>query len=171
MELQRALGRTLAEDVTSRVDVPSFDRAAMDGFALFARDTYSAREDVPVRLLLLGSIEAGILPTIEVHLGHAVEIATGAMMPKGANAEVMVEHVDVEATGIAIKKPVTVHENVISAGSDVMAGELVLRRGAVLTEREIGVLATIGCREVNVFEPPRVGIRRPAMRSCLLDRR
>src|SRR5674536_146439 len=130
----------------------------MDGFALIARDTYSAREDAPVRLPLLGSIEAGILPTIEVHPGQAVEIATGAMMPKGANAEVMVEHVDVEATGIAIKKPVTVHENVISAGSDVMAGELVLRRGAVLTEREIGALATIGCREVNVFEAPRVGI-------------
>jgi molybdenum cofactor synthesis domain-containing protein len=156
--LQHALGRTLAEDVTSRVDVPSFDRAAMDGFALIARDTYAAKEDAPARLQLLGSIEAGILPTIEVHLGQAVEIATGAMMPKGANAEVMVEHVDVEARGIAIKKPVTVHENVISAGSDVMAGELVLRRGAVLTEREIGALATIGFREVNVFEAPRVGI-------------
>jgi putative molybdopterin biosynthesis protein len=156
--LQYALGRTLAEDVTSRVDVPSFDRAAMDGFALIARDTYAAKEDAPARLQLLGSIEAGILPTIEVHPGQTVEIATGAMMPKGANAEVMVEHVDVEARGIAIKKPVTVHENVISAGSDVMAGELVLRRGAVLTEREIGALATIGFREVNVFEAPRVGI-------------
>jgi putative molybdopterin biosynthesis protein len=156
--LQRALGRTLAEDVTSRVDVPSFDRAAMDGFALIARDTYSAREDAPVRLPLLGSIEAGVLPKFEVHSGQAVEIATGAMMPKGANAEVMIEHVGVEAKGIAIKKPVTIHENVISAGSDVMAGELVLRRGAVLTERDIGALATIGCREVNVFEQPRVGI-------------
>jgi putative molybdopterin biosynthesis protein len=156
--LQHALGRTLAEDVTSHVDVPSFDRAAMDGFALLARDTYSAREDAPVRLPLLGSIEAGVLPKFEVHSGQAVEIATGGMMPKGANAEVMVEHVDVEAMGIAIKKPVTIHENVISAGSDVMAGELVLRRGAVLTEREIGALATIGCREVSVFEPPRVGI-------------
>jgi putative molybdopterin biosynthesis protein len=158
LALQRALGRTLAEDVTSRVDVPSFDRAAMDGFALIARDTYSAREDAPVRLPLLGSIEAGVLPKLEVHSGQAVEIATGAMMPKGANAEVMIEHVDLEAKGIAIKKPVTIHENVISAGSDVMAGELVLRRGAVLTEREIGALATIGCHEVNVFEPLRVGI-------------
>jgi putative molybdopterin biosynthesis protein len=158
LALQRALGRTLAEDVTSCVDVPSFDRAAMDGFALIARDTYSAREDAPVRLPLLGSIEAGVLPKLEVHSGQAVEIATGAMMPKGANAEVMIEHVDLEAKGIAIKKPVTIHENVISAGSDVMAGELVLRRGAVLTEREIGALATIGCHEVNVFEPLRVGI-------------
>ena len=130
----------------------------MDGFALIARDTYSAREDAPVRLPLLGSIEAGVLPKLEVHSGQAVEIATGAMMPKGANAEVMIEHVDLEAKGIAIKKPVTIHENVISAGSDVMAGELVLRRGAVLTEREIGALATIGCHEVNVFEPLRVGI-------------
>jgi len=156
--LQRALGRTLAEDVTSRVDVPSFDRAAMDGFALIARDTYSAREDAPARLPLLGSIEAGVLPEFEVRSGQAVEIATGAMMPKGANAEVMVEQVDADAKGIAIKKPVTIHENVISAGSDVMVGELVLRRGAVLTEREIGALATIGRAEVKVFEPPRVGI-------------
>ena len=158
MELQRAFGRTLAENITSCVDVPSFDRAAMDGFALIARDTYSAREDAPVRLRLLGSIEAGILPKVELHSGQAVEIATGAMMPKGANAEIMVEHVDVEATGVAIKKPVTVHENIISAGSDVMAGELVLRRGTVLTDREIGALATIGFHEVNVFEMPRVGI-------------
>jgi putative molybdopterin biosynthesis protein len=156
--LQHALGRTLAEDVTSLVDVPAFDRAAMDGFALIARDTYAAREDAPARLPLLGSIEAGVLPRFEVHSGQAVEIATGAMMPKGANAEVMVEHVDVDANGIAIKKPVTIHENVISAGSDVMAGELVLRRGNVLTEREIGALATVGRAAVTVFERVRVGI-------------
>ena len=156
--LQDALDRTLAEDVTSLVDVPPFDRAAMDGFALIARDTYAAREDAPARLPLLGSIEAGVLPRFEVRSGQAVEIATGAMMPKGANAEVMVEQVDVDAKGIAIKKPVTVHENVISAGSDVMAGELVLRSGTVLTEREIGALATIGRAAVTVFERVRVGI-------------
>jgi putative molybdopterin biosynthesis protein len=156
--LLHALGRKLAEDVMSHVDVPAFDRAAMDGFALIARDTYTAREDAPTRLPLLGSIEAGVLPHFEVRSGQAVEIATGAMMPKGANAEVMVEHVDVDANSIAIKKPVTAHENVISAGSDVMAGELVLRSGTVLTEREIGALATIGRAGVTVFERVRVGI-------------
>jgi len=156
--LQHALGRTIADDVTSRVDVPSFDRAAMDGFALVASDTYTAKEDEPTQLRIVGSIQPGIRPQYDVRPGHAAEIATGAMMPRGANAEVMVEHVDIEGETIAVRKPVTLHENVISAGSDVMVGELVLRAGTVLTEREIGALATIGQPDVKVFERPRIGI-------------
>ncbi|MDD1721193.1 MAG: molybdopterin biosynthesis protein, partial [Euryarchaeota archaeon] len=156
--LRSAFGRTLAEDVTSQVDVPSFDRAAMDGYAVKARDTYTAREDLPTELRLTGSVQAGVLPQYEVRPGEAVEVATGAVLPKGANAEVMVEYVDIVSDNVVVRKPVTVHENVISAGSDVMVGELVLRKGTVLTEREIGALATIGQAEVAVFEQPRVAV-------------
>ncbi len=156
--LHLALGRTLAQDVVSTIDVPAFDRAAMDGFAVVARDTYAAREDEPVHLRCIGAIPAGIPSDQMLRSGEAIEVATGAMMPTGADAEVMVEHVEIRDRAIEVRRPVSVHENVISAGSDVMAGELVLRKGGVLTEREIGALATIGCAKVTVFKPLRVGV-------------
>jgi molybdenum cofactor synthesis domain-containing protein len=156
--IEMAFGRTLAYDVISSVDVPPFDRAAMDGFALIASDTYAANEMNPVTLKHIGSLPAGMFPVHEVNQHEAMEIATGAMMPKGADAEVMIEYVDVRGDDVVISKAVTIHENVISAGSDVMAGELVLRKKTPLTEREIGALATIGLRDVAVYKKPKVGL-------------
>ncbi|MGZ4921072.1 MAG: molybdopterin biosynthesis protein [Halobacteriota archaeon] len=156
--LHLALGRILAKDVVSTIDVPAFDRAAMDGFAVIAQDTYAAREDAPVHLRCVGTISAGVPLDRTLSPGEAIEVATGAMMPTGADAEVMVEHVEVRKRAIEVRRPVSIHENVISAGSDVMAGELVLRKGVVLTEREIGALATIGCAKVAVFKQLRVGV-------------
>jgi putative molybdopterin biosynthesis protein len=156
--IEAAFGRTLAYDVISSIDVPSFDRAAMDGFALIASDTYPANESDPVTLKHVGSLPAGVFPVHEVKRHEAMEIATGAMMPKGADAEVMIENVDVRGDDVVVRKAVAIHENVISAGSDVMAGELVLRKSTLLTEREIGVLATIGLRDVAVYKKPKVGL-------------
>jgi putative molybdopterin biosynthesis protein len=156
--IEAAFGRTLAYDVISSIDVPPFDRAAMDGFALIASDTYAANELDPVTLKYIGSLPAGVFPVYDIKHHEAMEIATGAMMPKGADAEIMIENVDVRGDDVVVRKAVTIHENVISAGSDVMAGELVLRKSTLLTEREIGVLATIGLRDVAVYKKPRVGL-------------
>ncbi|MGZ4903285.1 MAG: molybdopterin biosynthesis protein [Halobacteriota archaeon] len=156
--LRLALGRMLAQDVVSTIDVPAFDRAAMDGFAVTAQDTYAAREDEPIHLRCRGAISAGTPSDQTLSPGEAMEVATGAMMPTGADAEVMVEHVEIRGRSIEVRRPASVHENVISAGSDVMAGELVLRKGVVLTEREIGALATIGCAKVAVLKPLSVGV-------------
>ncbi len=156
--IEAAFGRTLAYDVISSIDVPPFDRAAMDGFALIASDTYAANESDPVTLKHIGSLPAGVFPVHEVKRHDAMEISTGAMMPQGADAEVMIENVDVRGDDVVVRKAVTIHENVISAGSDVMAGELVLRKSTLLTEREIGVLATIGLRDVAVYKKPKVGL-------------
>lgn len=149
VDIENALERVLARDVISDIDVPPFNRASMDGYAVVASDTYQAREDRPVRLKILGSVQAGVNPGIFLRKGEAAEIATGAVMPGGADAVVMVEYTSVEKD-LYIRRPVAVNENVMPAGSDIMAGERVLKKGTLLGVREIGVLAAVGKRKVEV---------------------
>jgi putative molybdopterin biosynthesis protein len=156
--LHLAAGRVLAKDVYALTDVPPFDRATMDGYAVRAEDTFEAEEDSPVTLEIVGTVEAGKRPEMEVERGKAVEIATGAMMPKGANAVVMVEYTRRRGDEIDIFRPVSPGENVMYAGSDVMAGELIAREGTRLTHREIGVMAACGISEVEVYRRPRVAV-------------
>ncbi|MEM3726231.1 MAG: molybdopterin biosynthesis protein [Candidatus Bathyarchaeia archaeon] len=156
--LTQAYGRVLAEDVQAQIDVPPFDRATMDGFAVHAEDTFGAEEEKPVILEIVGKIGAGERPEIDVEKGQAVEISTGAPIPKGANAVVMVEHTWQDGKTLRVFKPVSPGENIMASGSDIMAGELILRKGTVLTPREIGVLASIGVTEVKVFRKPTVAI-------------
>jgi len=156
--VDKPLGRVLSEDVVSVVDVPGFDRATMDGFAVIAEDTFSAQEDKPVKLKIVGKVEAGEKPEIEVRRGEAVEIATGAPVPKGADAVVMVEQTDQKDDVVSIFKAVAPGENVMGAGTDIMAGEVVLRTGQEITSREIGLLAALGKSRVNVYRKPRVAI-------------
>jgi putative molybdopterin biosynthesis protein len=156
--LEKAFGRIVSEDIIAKVDIPPFDRAAMDGYAVRAEDTYGASEDNPIRLKLLGKIEAGEKPSIEVHEGEAIEIATGAPIPKGANAVEMIEYTHQENGYVYLYKPTTPGENIIAAGSDIMSGELVLREGQRITSREMGVLAAIGLNKVKVYKKPKVAI-------------
>ena len=157
--LAEALGRVLAEDLISQVDVPFFDRSNLDGFAVRAVDTYGAEEERPVRLRLLNEIIAtAIVPKSEVGAGEAVTIATGGMMPRGADAIVMVEHTEVDKEEVLVFKPVTPGRGLTFAGTDIPQGETVYRRGDVLTSRETGVLAAIGVSQVSVQRRPRVGI-------------
>ena len=156
--LIEAYGRVLAEDCYSSVDVPPFDRATMDGYAVKAEDTFGAEEDNPVALKVVGKVEAGELPNVEVKRGTAVEISTGAVIPKGANAVVMVEYTSRENDTVFIYKPVPPGANVMSAGSDIMAGELLVRKGTRLTAREIGVLASAGFKSVKVVKKPVVAV-------------
>ena len=157
--LDEALGRVLAEDVIASVDVPSFDRSNYDGYAVRAVDTYGADEEHPRRLRLLDeSISTGVVPRSEVAAGSAATIATGGMVPRGADAVVMVEHTDVGAGQLVVRRAVTPGFGISFAGSDIMGGEMVLRRGALLTSRETGVLAAIGASRVQVVQRPRVAI-------------
>jgi putative molybdopterin biosynthesis protein len=157
--LDAALGRVLAEDVVAPVDVPSFDRSNVDGFALVAEDTFGATEEMP-RTLRLGAVEihTGIIPTSPIHSGEALPIATGGMMPRGADAVLMVEHAQVSGNGILVGKAVTPGSGVSFAGTDITAGETVLRRGQLLTSRDTGVLAAIGVAELAVWARPVVAI-------------
>jgi molybdopterin molybdotransferase/putative molybdopterin biosynthesis protein len=159
VSLDAALGRVLAREVTAEVDVPSFDRSNYDGFAVRAADTYGAREEVPRRLRMLDeSIATGVAPTAVVTAGATVQIATGGMLPRGADAVVMVEHTDCEGDELLVRRAVTPGFGVTFAGTDIAAGEIVLRRGELLTSRETGVLAAVGIAEIAVWRKPRVAI-------------
>jgi putative molybdopterin biosynthesis protein len=157
--LDAALGRVLAADVLAPVDVPSFDRANVDGFAVVAEDTFGASETSP-RAVRLGDeeIHTAVVPGTVVSRGHAVAIATGGMMPRGADAVVMIEHADVRDGEVRITRAVSAGSGVSFAGTDITAGETVLRLGQLLTSRDTGVLAAIGVAAVDVWHMPVVAI-------------
>ena len=161
--LAEALGRVLARDVASPIDVPPFDRSLVDGFAVRAADTEGAREGSPARLVLNGEILAcGTAPALAVLPGTATPIATGGVIPRGADAVIMVEAT--EAVGgaaepaIEIARAATPGQFVGYAGADMALGETVLRRGVRVTAREIGMLAACGLSEVPVVRRPRVAV-------------
>ncbi len=159
--LEDALGRVLAEDVRSEVDVPGFDRSNMDGFAVHAEDTFGASEERPIRLRLnCETIPTGVMPKAEVTQGTATMIATGGMLPRGADAVVPVEMTDVEQAGeVLVVRGARVPGAALSfAGTDMGRGETVLFAGTRLTSRETGLLAAIGRAEVEVHRRPRVAI-------------
>ena len=157
--LDAALGRVLAAHVVSPVDVPSFDRSNVDGFAVVAEDTFGASEEVPCSVQLVDEeIHTGVIPSTAIQSGKAALIATGGMMPRGADAVVMVEHADARGQELRIARAVTPGGGVSFAGTDITAGETVLRRGRVLTSRDTGVLAAIGVAHVNVWRRPVVAI-------------
>jgi putative molybdopterin biosynthesis protein len=157
--LDAALGRVLAADVISPVDVPSFDRSNVDGFAVVAEDTFGATEEAP-RAVHLGdeAIHTGVVPKMAVRPGTAVEIATGGMVPRGADAVVMVEYAESSGRELRIARATTPGSGVTFAGTDITAGETVLRRGQLLTSRDTGVLAAIGVAAVDVWRKPLVAI-------------
>jgi putative molybdopterin biosynthesis protein len=157
--LDEALGRVLAADVISPVDVPSFDRSNVDGFAVVSADTFGASEEVP-RTVQLGDevIHTGVVPKTVIRPGAAVSIATGGMVPRGADAVVMVEDAETNGRELRIARATTPGSGVTFAGTDITGGETVLRRGQLLTSRDTGVLAAIGVAAVAVWRKPIVAI-------------
>ncbi|MEF8882009.1 MAG: molybdopterin biosynthesis protein [Halapricum sp.] len=159
VSLEDARGRVLAERLDAAIDVPGFDRASMDGYAVRARDTFGADETDPVVLEIEGLVHAGETPAVEVSEGGAAEVSTGAVMPEGADAVVAVERTSrPEEDRVAVRTAVTPGENVMLAGADIAAGERALGPGTELTTREIGLLSAMGVESVPVRARPRVGI-------------
>ncbi len=158
LSLLESLGRFLAEDVRAPEDLPPFARATMDGYAVRARDTFGARENEPVILNVIGEIFMGKAPTFSLHPGEAARIATGGMLPKGADAVVMVEYTEENEGLVEIKKPVAPYENVIQPGEDFREGAKIFPAGEKITPAIMGVLAGLGITEISVRGQPRVGI-------------
>jgi putative molybdopterin biosynthesis protein len=157
--LGESLGRVLATDVVAPIDVPSFDRSNVDGFALRAEDTFGASEDRPISLKSNAeTIATGMLPIEAIKRGTAISIATGAVIPRGADAVVMVEQTCIRSDVLLVRRPVAPGANISFAGTDIGRGETVLRRGEWLTSRETGVLAALGLAQVSVVRRPRVAI-------------
>ena len=157
--LPEAAGRVLARDIISGHDVPPFDRAAMDGYAVVAEDTFGATQAEPRILRCIEKVLTGQVPGRSVDRGECTEIATGAPMPSGADAVVMVEATDKgERNEVHIFTPVYPRQHVGRRGADISQGEALLSRGDLLSPSRIGALAAIGVLEVDLFERPRVAI-------------
>jgi putative molybdopterin biosynthesis protein len=162
--LAASLGRVLAQTVAAADDAPPFDRSLMDGFALRAADTEGATETTPRRLRLNAELlTCGAVPAITVRAGTTTAIATGGVMPRGADAVMMIEHTELEAAAdgqpiVAVRRALAPGQFVGFAGSDIARGETLLRTGAAIGSREIGMLAAAGLAEVGVVRRPRVGV-------------
>ena len=156
--LDKALGRVLAEDMVSPIDSPPFDRAAVDGYALRAEDTFQAREYRPVEIRIIDEIVAGEESNARVQPGTAVKLTTGAKIPDGANAVLMQEMAERDGDIIRVLRPVAPGQNVAFAGEDVKKGELVLRKGQILRPQDLALLKSLGFKTVGVKRKPLVGI-------------
>jgi len=156
--LSEAYNRVLAEHVVAPIDVPPFNRSTVDGYAVRAADTFGADEDRPVALKLCGHVNVGETPSVIVKKGSTAAIATGAPLPQGADAVVMLEQVVQKDNTVFAHRAVSRGENVMKAGSDIHEGAVALRKGQTLSSSEVGVLAALGLTQVEVYKKPRVAV-------------
>ena len=156
VKLLEARNRVLAEDIVAELNVPGFKRAAVDGYAVIAEDTYGASHIKPKKLKIVGKIFAGEVARGKLNHGEAMEIATGAALPKGSDAVVMVENTEKVGNEIKILKPVYPGANVSKEDEDIKKGEVVLKKGEILNPAKIGVLAALGMESVEVYEKANV---------------
>ncbi len=156
--IEKSLGNIIYEDIISKIDSPPFDKALMDGYAVRAQDTFDADESRPKKLKLIGRIEAGDVPNFFVENDTAVEISTGAPLPKGANSVVMLEHVKKNNNSIEIFKSVVPNENVMETGSDLRTGEIILRKGQKISSKDLGLLAAVGIDRIKVYKRPKIAV-------------
>ena len=159
VSLLDAAGRLLARDVVSPIDLPGFARSTMDGYAVRAADTFGATDALPALLAIAGEVHMGETAQMDLLRHSCIRVATGAMIPAGADAVVMVELTErLDDTTIAVLRPVAPGENVVAADEDVACGDVLLRGGRLLREHDIAALGAIGVPEVEVAVGPRVGI-------------
>jgi molybdopterin molybdotransferase len=159
LKIDESYGRILSRDIFSPEDLPDFARSTVDGFAVSASDTFGATEGMPAYLNMGYEILMGEEPDFELKKGEVAKIATGGMLPKGADAVVMIEHIQqVDKNMVEAVKPVAPGENVIQAGEDVKRGDCVLKKGHKMRPQDIGVLTGLGITELLVYEKPKVSI-------------
>ena len=156
--LSDARGRVLARDVLAPADVPPFARAAMDGYAVRAADTAGATRDTPVRLRCVETIYTGQMPVQAVAAGLCSEVATGAPMPDGADAVVMVEETSADGDAVRIFASASAGQNIGRQGQDIRKGQMALAAGTVLTASRVGAIAALGHTDVLVYARPHVAI-------------
>jgi molybdopterin molybdotransferase len=159
INIQDSLGRVLAGDINSPVDLPGFERATMDGFAIRAKDTFGASSGSPAYLNLIGEVKMGESASIKVSQGKAIRVSTGSMMPDGADAVVMVEYTEfLDDETVEVTRSVAPGDNTVKKDEDLRVGEMMLRKGHVIRPQDIGALAGAGIMFVNAVRQPRVAI-------------
>jgi molybdopterin molybdotransferase len=158
LPVEAADGRVLAAAITADQDVPAFDRAAMDGYAVIASDTAAAATGAPVALRQVGRVFTGEVAETTLSPGTCIEVATGAPLPTGADAVVMVEQTTRDGDHVRIQRPATPRQHVGPRGGDIREGESLLEASAVFTPARLGAVTAIGQTHVTVFARPRVAI-------------
>jgi molybdopterin molybdotransferase len=154
----QSLGRTLAQDIIAPLNLPPFDNSAMDGYAVRAADVQDATPENPVRLRVLETTAAGAFPEYSIESGTCARIMTGAPIPRGCDAVVMREETREAKNKVEILSSAKTSQNIRRAGSDVEEGEVVLYHGDLVRAAEWGMLASLGCAQMEVGRQPRVGI-------------
>ena len=158
ISLEEAYNRVLAEDIKALLDSPSFDKSAMDGYAVKAGDTFGFSETNPAHLKVVDRIGAGDTSKIVLKQGEAIKIATGAPIPEGANAVVMEEYTHEENDNLEVSKTLFPGENVAPLGEDFKKGDKLLKSGKLLRPQDIGLITSAGHDTVNVFKKPKIGV-------------
>lgn len=158
VDIKEALGRVLAEDVYARRNIPPWDNSAMDGYAVIVNDVEGASKENPVVLKIIESLPAGYISESKLKHGEAIKIMTGAPMPNGADAVVMVEYTEKDGGKVRIFKRPENGDHIRRAGEDVKDGQLVIKKGQLIRPSEIGMLASMARSIVSVYQRPRVAI-------------
>lgn len=158
IDVSEAYGRILYDDVYSRMDFPPFDKALKDGFAILSEDSFGASEESPKTLDVIDFLEAGSTTEKKVEKGKCIEISTGAAMPEGSDAVLMVEYAEKMDGKVNLLTAVTPTQDVAKKGSDIEEGKLILKKGDFLNPGKIGVLLSQGFETIEVYKKPSVGI-------------
>ncbi len=157
--LNASVGRILAQDIRSDIDLPDFPRSIMDGFAVKGASTFGASEGNPAYINVKGTVAMGESSNISVGSGEAVRIATGGMLPEGADSVVMIEHTEaIDETTIEVYRSVAPGQNMVAVGEDIQQGEIALCGGRRIRPQEAGMLAALGSETVTVKKKPTIGI-------------
>lgn len=154
-----SVGRVTFEEVFSQYNIPDFNRSTVDGYAIVASDTFGVTESIPVFLDVIGQVEMGKATDIVISKGKAAYVPTGGMVPEGADAMIMIEHIEeMDSHTIAAYSSTAPGENVIKIGDDVGVGSKLIHKGKRIRPQDIGALTAAGVREVTVFEKPKVAV-------------
>jgi molybdopterin molybdotransferase len=158
VSIENALDRVLAKEIVANMSVPPFDRAAMDGYAVRAKETFGASSLKPKTLKLTEILHAEASSNTVLGKGECVQVATGSPIPKGADAVVMVEFTERNGNDVNVLKPVYPRANISPKGEDIEKGKVVIKAGEQLFPARIGALAALGRKKVEVYEKPRIAV-------------
>ncbi|NLM43698.1 MAG: molybdopterin molybdotransferase MoeA [Clostridiales bacterium] len=157
--IEKSLGRVAYEDLHSPIELPEFSRSVVDGYAVLSKDTHGAGESMPVFLNVIGRVEMGQVATDTIKSSTAIYVPTGAMIPPGADAVVMIEYVEnLDENIIAVYTPVAPGQGIIKKGDDIKKGHKVLSKGKRIRARDIGVLSALGIEFIKVYEKIKVSV-------------
>ncbi len=159
IHISDSLGRYLFEDIKSSINLPEFRKSTVDGYAVVSKDTFGASESMPVFLDIIGSVNMGEISKFEISDGYTGYVPTGGMLPKGADAMVMIEYVEkLDKNTIAVNKSSAPNDYIVEIGEDIKKEEIILKKGRKLKPQDIGALSAVGISKIKVYKKPKVTI-------------